>query len=147
MRLIRIVVSALLLVAGSALASACTTPEVGAPCMPEQIPENGFNKAEAYVETSSVQCETRVCLVYQLEGVPGDCTPVTCAEDDPNCVERVCASEEEVRDRVYCSCRCKAPSADFAQCECPAGYTCEEILEEGGPGVQGSYCVNARTVN
>ena len=146
--LIRFDVSALMLALGCALMVGCATPEVGAPCMPEQIPDNGFNKNEAYVETSSVQCQTRVCLVYQLDGDPDDrCQQVICNPDDVTCVPHTCATRDQVEERVYCSCRCKAPSADFAQCDCPAGYSCKEILKGGGPGVQGSYCVNARTLN
>lgn len=148
MHLIRLDVSALLLMAAGALVSGCASPEVGAPCMPEQIPDNGFNKNEAYVETSSVQCETRVCLVYQLDGDPDEfCHEVRCAVDDVNCVPHTCATRADIESRVYCSCRCKSPSADFAQCDCPTGYKCEEILKGGGPGVQGSYCVNASTLN
>ena len=45
-------------------------PKVGAPCLPEQVPETGFDDREAYIESSSVQCETRVCIVYHLKGDP-----------------------------------------------------------------------------
>lgn len=132
----------------AALAGGCSTPDVGAPCLPEQIPENGFDPSEAYIETSSVQCETRVCLVYELEGDPSeDCVPQTCADPlDTECQAVVCPTQEEIDARIYCSCRCKAPSAEFAECECPDGYTCEEVLQEGGPGVAGSYCVNSNTL-
>lgn len=127
----------------------CATPDVGAPCLPEQVPDDGFSSNEAYIETSSVQCETRVCMVYRLNGDPTEgCVPQTCANpDDTTCQERTCPSQQDIDERIYCTCRCKAPSAAFAECECPAGYTCQEVLRQGGPGVAGSYCVNSRTVN
>ncbi len=56
----------------------CNAPGVGDPCTPENIPSDGFNGSEAYLETSSVQCRTRVCMVYQLQGDPrllSDSTP------------------------------------------------------------------------
>ena len=126
-----------------ALVAGCTGPAVGDPCTPEQIPPNGgFNPAEAYVETSSVQCETRVCLVYRLSG-------------DPRCVghsiDSQCPTPEsipmasEVEKRIYCTCRCDAPNDSFATCECPDDYACVSVLELGGPGVEGSYCVKKGT--
>jgi hypothetical protein len=141
------------LVAGSG----CTTPAVGAPCLPEQVPDQGFSDSEAYIESSSVQCETRVCLVYKLAGDPRveTCKP---ASSVPECTEAdkkankcapsgaTCAVEEEINQRVYCSCRCDAGDTGFAECECPEGFSCETILERGGPGVRGKYCVRNGTV-
>jgi hypothetical protein len=103
-------------------ATGCATG-VGDPCVPEQIPEGGFDENEAYIETSSVQCETRVCGVFKFEGDP--------RQQDQRIVE----------DRIYCTCRCKAPSKEFATCECPDDFECVEVLELGGKGVRGSYCV------
>lgn len=125
----------------------CSEPAVGAPCLPEMVPENGFEESEAYVETSSVQCETRVCLVFRLRGDPREgCVASGCAEGDDNCQEVVCATPRDAEERIYCSCRCDAPNADFAECECPDGFSCEQVLREGGPGVQGGYCVKTSTL-
>jgi hypothetical protein len=131
----------------------CSTPAVGDPCLPEQVPATGFDSSEAYIESSSVQCETRVCLVYKLEGDPREgCTPATsvapCEPDDKTkCPSQgaVCADKTAVEQRVYCSCRCDAGDTGFAECECPDGFSCTKILEQGGPGVRGSYCVRKGT--
>ena len=106
------------------VATGCSTG-VGDPCTPEKIPETGFSVNEAYIETSSVQCETRVCGVFKYEGDPRS----------PNADKRV------VEDRIYCTCRCKAPDKDFAVCDCPDDFECQKILDLGGPGLEGSYCV------
>jgi hypothetical protein len=132
----------------------CSTPAVGAPCLPEQVPSTGFDPSEAYIESSSVQCETRVCLVYQLSGDPrlDSCKPAgsvpPCTEmDKAKCppVGATCADKTETERRVYCSCRCDAGDTGFAECACPDGFKCHKILEQGGPGVRGSYCVRAGT--
>lgn len=115
---------------GIIAALGCSSAKVGEPCLPEQIPDDGFNSAETYIETSSVQCESRVCIVHQFQGHPDNV-----------------ADEEVLKERIHCSCRCAAPSADFDECDCPAGYTCKEVLEEGGPGNQGGYCINVKTAS
>lgn len=131
-----------------ALQVGCPAPPVGDPCTPEQIPMGGFDDNEAYVETSSVQCETRVCMVYKLAGDP------RCPVDGPNAATAptACSAPEVIRPmqaevdrRIYCTCRCDAPNAAFATCTCPDGYSCQPVLELGGPGVQGSYCVKKST--
>lgn len=94
----------------------------------------GFNSSEAYVETSSVQCRTRVCLVYGLQGYPPDKCPAG----------GTCATDGEVADSVYCTCRCGVPEGVNAPtCDCPSGFTCQELVTvaEAGQGVIGSYCV------
>jgi hypothetical protein len=146
-----------LLACGSLLLGlGCSTPAVGAPCLPEQVPDEGFDPSEAYIESSSVQCETRVCLVYQLSGDPrmpcGEGTAATaaptCTETDPTkcpAAGATCADPAQIERRVYCSCRCDAGDTGFAECECPEGFACHKILERGGPGVRGSYCVRNGT--
>ena len=132
----------------------CGEPAVGAPCLPEQVPSTGFDQSEAYIESSSVQCETRVCMVYHLEGAPPGtalCTPkdqiVPCAPEDKNCNAPVpCATGEDVAKFVYCTCRCESGDPKFASCTCPSGYTCASVLEQGSIGVRGSYCVRSDTV-
>ncbi len=123
-----------------ALASACSTPSVGAPCLPEQIPEEGFDVREAYVESSSLQCETRTCLVFRLEGDPRE----TCVDSGDD-TQRRCADPTEVEERVYCSCRCRSPEPNLPECECPDGFSCVDVLEQGGDGVRGGYCIKAGT--
>jgi hypothetical protein len=129
----------------------CATPAVGDPCQPEQVPANGFVDSEAYVESSSVQCETRVCIVYHLDGDPredcearGGCqvSGGTCADD----VLR-CADDVEIAKRMYCTCRCDSGNTGFAECECPDGFSCVDVLEQGGPGVRGGYCVKNGSVS
>lgn len=132
--------------------SGCATPAVGDPCLPEQVPETGFDDSEAYVESSSVQCQTRVCIVYHLGGDPRDgCTP----SGDSTCVSTesmqcppviTCASPEQIEERVYCTCRCDSGNTGFAECECPDGFSCVDVLEQGGPGVRGGYCVRNTSV-
>jgi hypothetical protein len=131
----------------------CATPAVGAPCLPEQVPAGGFDQSEAYIESSSVQCETRVCMVYHLEGAPKGTSPChdkpvpTCMAGDKNCVMQTpCATDEEVAKFVYCTCRCESGNSKFASCTCPSGYDCTPVLEQGSVGVRGSYCVRSDTV-
>ena len=98
----------LLAVALGAVMLGCpSTPGVGDPCDPEQVPEApGFDPSETYLETNSVQCRTRVCMVRNFDGIPqGD------------------------EDEIYCTCRCFAEDANTPTCGCPNGFTCEPILE------------------
>ena len=116
----------------SGLTMGCEAPGVGDPCTPEIIPAGGFNSAEAYLETSSVQCRTRVCLVYKLSGYPDGACPAG----------ETCASAQETDERIFCSCRCRAPAGSQSPtCECPDGYSCEEVLDVGDEGARGSYCI------
>lgn len=123
----------------SLFAIGCEAPGVGDPCLPESIPAGGFRDSEAYIETSSVQCRTRVCMVYRLAGDPSpDCGGVAGV---------VCPSDQEIRDRVYCTCRCDGPADSTTSfCECPEGFSCEPVLELGGAGIRGSYCVRSNTI-
>ena len=121
----------------------CSSSAVGDPCVPEQVPRSspdqppGFLAAETYLEISAVQCATRVCLVRNLDG-----DPTNLQEDECPRGEDTCVSTEEVERRVYCSCRCAAPAgSDLPTCSCPDGFLCEEVLETGGDGIRGSYCV------
>jgi hypothetical protein len=117
--------------------SGCTDSAVGDPCVPEAVPEGGFLASETYLETSSVQCATRVCLVRGLMGDPSNLQ-----EDDCPRGEATCVPASEVERDVYCSCRCGAPAGSgLPTCGCPGGFICEEVLETGGDGLRGSYCV------
>ncbi|MDH3202380.1 MAG: hypothetical protein OEM15_15935 [Myxococcales bacterium] len=119
----------------------CAESAVGDPCVPEQVPEGGFLASETYLETSSVQCATRVCLVRELAGDPNNVEP-ECPGGTTTCV-----SPSDVERSVYCSCRCGAPEGSgLPTCGCPGGFLCEEILETGGDGLRGSYCVRDPTL-
>ena len=116
--------------------TACSNSAVGDPCSPESVPEGGFLASETYLETSSVQCATRVCLVRGLMGDPNNLQEEDCPRGEATCVPA-----SDVDRNVYCSCRCGAPSGSAAACDCPGGFICEEVLETGGDGIRGSYCV------
>jgi len=117
--------------------SGCSNSAVGDPCSPEQVPIGGFLASETYLETSSVQCATRVCLVRELNGDPNNLQ-----EDDCPRGEATCVPDSEVERKVYCSCRCGAPAGSgVPTCGCPGGFICDEVLETGGDGIRGSYCV------
>ena len=117
----------------------CSTPAVGAPCLPEQVPENGFDPRESYVEAGSLQCETRVCMVYKLLGDPRDhCIPTP---------THPCADPASTERSVYCTCRCDSEGTSDSDCQCPTGYACEKVLDKAGPGVSGKYCVKEETVS
>jgi hypothetical protein len=121
-------------------ATGCAASRVGDPCIPEQVPPGGFVSSETYLETSSVQCQTRVCLVYRYDGDPTkDCVVSAASPNLP----------PECENRVYCTCRCGAPEGVKATlCDCPSGFSCEPLLEsaEAPAGIRGSYCVRTSTV-
>ena len=124
------------------VAAGCASSAVGDPCVPEQVPEGGFLASETYLETSSVQCVTRLCLVRELDGDPNQ----ICGEAEVDSDE--CVTENEIERSVYCSCRCGAPEgSSVPTCGCPGGFICEEILETGGDGLRGSYCVRDPTLS
>jgi hypothetical protein len=115
-------------------ATGCQVEAVGDPCVPENVPAGGFLSGEAYLETSSVQCRTRVCIVNDLQGDP---TRIDCADEG-------CVSQQEVDDSVYCTCRCDGPAGAADFCECPEGFECKQVLSSGGVGIVGSYCVKPK---
>jgi hypothetical protein len=124
-------------VAIALVAAACSDTGVGDACVPEQVPLGGFLATETYLETSSVQCATRVCLVRGLMGDPNNLQ-----EDDCPLGEATCVPESEVAETTYCSCRCGDPTGSgLPTCGCPGGFKCEEVLETGGDGIRGSYCI------
>ncbi len=137
----------------------CTAQGVGDPCVPETIPyigsTQGFASSEIYLETSAVQCRTRVCMVYRLGAVIDNRSPANpekvctnanltpdCVTPRGSCAASGCASNS--LDRVFCSCRCRASAGGLANtplCECGDGYNCVDIVDRGGAGLRGGYCV------
>jgi hypothetical protein len=130
----------------------CTDEGVGDPCTPEAVPcerngENcGYKASESYIEASSVQCKSRLCIVHQLDNLSqgGNADPrkiCSATENDPTCVD-----PEQLADAVYCTCRCRSAEGGSKNdlCDCPGGFSCEEILNLGGSGIVGSYCVRKR---
>ena len=117
--------------------SGCASSGVGDPCVPDQGYPDGFLATETYLETSSLQCATRVCLVRGLMGDPSNLQEDECPGGPDTCVPA-----SEVERSVYCSCRCDAPAeSGVPTCDCPGGFICEPTLQTGGPGLEGSYCV------
>ncbi len=56
--------------------------------------------------------------------------------------------DRQADDAVYCSCRCDGPDAGARYCECPDGFSCENLVEDIGLGkgqLAGSYCVKSGT--
>ena len=84
-------------VALALFAAACSESGVGDACVPEQVPGGGFLPTETYLETSSVQCATRVCLVRELEGDPNNLQEENCPLGEETCVPA-----SEVAEKVYC---------------------------------------------
>ncbi|MBK8168911.1 MAG: hypothetical protein IPK60_01045 [Sandaracinaceae bacterium] len=122
----------------------CQSIGVGDPCRPESVPTNGtmlpgFRDSEAYLETSSVQCRTRVCIVNRINGDPN----VVC--DGSSTQPANCVNAADIEARVYCTCRCDGPPGTAEFCECPEGFVCDPVIKSGGAGIQGSYCVRAGT--
>jgi hypothetical protein len=127
----------------------CTDEGVGDPCIPETIPCNsegekcGYKASEAYIEATSVQCRSRLCIVYKLDNdtqgtIPSD--PRTLCSNSGESADG-CVSDEALAKSVYCTRRC------VSDADCPTEYTCEPVLSLGGPGIRGSYCVKGAAVN
>jgi hypothetical protein len=129
----------------------CTDEGVGDPCTPETVPcdrngENcGYKASESYIEATSVQCRSRLCLVHKLDNgtegmVASDPRNVCSADNDAD----DCVDVEDLNKSVYCTCRCGVPSnvnTKLDLCSCPDDFECREILNLGGSGIIGSYCV------
>lgn len=118
---------AILLVALGALAIGCGTQGVGDPCNPAPPPPTAgedagyFLGSEVYIETRSLQCRTRVCMVYKWD-------------------QR--SSMNDRSKRVFCTCRCGGdPDQAASFCACPEKFTCVTVFVAGDPGIRGAYCV------
>ncbi|HET6336226.1 MAG TPA: hypothetical protein VFG30_23550, partial [Polyangiales bacterium] len=126
----------------SAGPSSAHPEKVGDPCFSLIVPEGGFDDSQAYVEGNSPYCNDGACLVFHLAGDPrADCSLRGSIGGEGTS----CANPQEVESRVYCSCRCDSPE-DFAECQCPDGYSCVDVLDNGPPEIAGGYCVRDGTV-
>jgi hypothetical protein len=108
-----------------------SSARVGTPCMPDAVPSGGFSDAESYLLRDAASCESGACLVHGLEGDPR----ASC----DGAITR-CATEAEVEEHVYCSCRCDSADTGQPTCACPEGFSCEVEFTFGGSGLRGSYC-------
>src|SRR5262245_61046672 len=115
-----VAISTFVLLAGGVL-TGCPVRGIGDPCVPEAIPPDpGLDRDEIYVETSSVQCRTRTCMVFRLSGNPSrvegeeSCPAGTsgCVIRNPNPDDPVHLMFENSLDRVFCTCRCSATGGD-----------------------------------
>ncbi len=118
----------------------------GRPCDPRSMNaadrEGCFRGTEVYIETQSLQCRSRICLVYRYDEV-----------SDTMNVDGNVASRGERPRRVYCTCRCGVPASlrastdESVLCKCPEGFTCQTDVagEQYPPGVRGSYCIRQGT--
>jgi hypothetical protein len=132
----------------------CQTSGVGDPCVPQAIPSGGFQERDIVIETTSVMCRTRVCLVYKFTGDPthdftsedeNTCEPLADSgvSEDAGPLERdpLCRTRDYIRDHVFCTCRCDSDDPNVPTCDCPGGFACVALQQGGGASVEGSYCV------
>jgi hypothetical protein len=152
----------------------CEAGHVGDPCVPEdEYRQNfsGYSASEVNLETGSLSCQTRICLVQHFQGrvscpygqeeaalglppddprrcrVPG--TDGTGSTDAVTVPVSAWAVERPADATVYCSCRCDGPDPNAHYCECPSGYSCEPLVRDFGFGereLKGSYCVKQGTL-
>jgi hypothetical protein len=137
-------------VLGVMVSLGCADVGVGDPCAPSRpgnapcVPGGAmpspaqtagcFQGTEIYLETQSLQCRSRICLVYRY------------AEATDN-------TQTQRPKRVYCTCRCGVPQNLAATtdssvlCTCPEGFICLTNLAgpQYAPNVQGSYCIRSGT--
>lgn len=100
---------------------ACAPTGVGDPCEPEVQFEGTLSAGETVVETSSLQCRTRVCMTYN---------------DHSFCTKR-CTNDEDCNAEWYE----EGPGED----DIPRAACAAEVTV-GAPGVQGEYCVPNRAL-
>lgn len=151
------------------LSVGCDSGNVGDPCTPDAeyaVDFAPFSVREVYLESRSLQCATRLCLVNHFQGRVS-CPLGQRAEDDAEhacytpdaegvAAERVLGQvpawdlDRPARDAVYCSCRCDGPDPGARYCECPSGFECRRLAPDLELGenreLSGSYCVRRGTV-
>ncbi|HET8939192.1 MAG TPA: hypothetical protein VFN67_37365 [Polyangiales bacterium] len=113
--------------------TAAAERKVGTPCEPRPIYGDDFHIFETYLEPDAQTCGTGMCMAFHIDGnISPDCDPKV-----QNCV-----SEELLRDRAVCTCRCSADDPGDAElCTCPDDYTCSPMLRNGEAA--GGYCVKS----
>jgi hypothetical protein len=137
----------------------CDYGNVGDPCTPdaEYSPDFApFDMGEVYLESRSLQCATRLCLVNHFQGrVSCPLGQASSTDDQQSCLvpdgsERVQTEvpawdlDRPAERAVYCSCRCDGPEVDARYCECPSGFECQKLAPEVTPEnreLSGSYCI------
>lgn len=141
--------AALLAVLGASILGGCEAPAVGDPCKPAVVPEGGFQPSEVYLESPSLQCRTRVCIVNHYRGDlildPREGDGIAEFEGrspDPGVWDHI-------EDRIYCTCKCGVTAGGDPQTvtceECPESFVCCPIFSIGGEGFKGDYCVRKGT--
>ena len=104
---------------------ACADTGIGDPCSPARPPammgatRGYFVGQEVYLETRSLQCRTRVCMVWHW--------------DEQN-------RPEQESERVFCTVKCNQDS------ECPTDFQCVTAFVAGDPGIRGKYCIRKSLV-
>lgn len=135
------------------------TGGVGDPCVPEDEARAdfaGYSIKEVGVESRSVQCESRVCLVNHFQGrvacprgqADGNGSCTTSVGDSVTVPVAAWDTDRPASSSVYCSCRCDGPTSGARYCECPSGFSCVKLLDDLGFGqgeLAGSYCVKDGT--
>lgn len=111
---------------------ACAPTGVGDPCEPEVLAQGGVAGGETVVETSSLQCRTRVCMFYNEESF---CT-IRCGTEAPNDEACLAAWYEEGPKGLN-------DDGTFEDEEWPPAW-CEAQVSVGSPGIRGWYCVPQR---
>jgi hypothetical protein len=124
---------------------ACGDEGVGDPCSPETVPTkngtSGFEATESYIESNSVQCRSRLCIVHRLDnGTGGPADPRYSCSDPRYSNLTNCVRPDQLDKSVHCTCKCGGPKT-VDHCKCPSGFVCREILTLGGDGIRGDYCV------
>jgi hypothetical protein len=116
----------------AALPTACQSGGVGDPCTPEQEYSahfTGFAMAEAYVESRSFQCATRICLVNHFQGrvscplgqSSADIHPCS-GPDDTSCPTGACTASETFSPACEV---CTQQDPTCTPIACPTGLTCD----------------------
>jgi hypothetical protein len=128
---------------------ASSASHVGDDCSPQVVPEGGFDDRVASVHIGvEDQCGGGACLVYHFKGDPS--SPCDAVDDSGvpidagRFVPSTCPRESELRDRVYCTCRCDAPEGE-PECACPHGFSCQPALADVPGDLRGGYCVKDGT--
>jgi hypothetical protein len=121
-------IAILLFVAAVFALVACAPTGVGDPCEPEVLSQGGVEESETVIETSSLQCRTRVCMYFNRESF---CTKR--CHDDSDCLAEWWEEGPEGLD----------DDGEYEDEDWPPAW-CEAEVSVGSPGVLGSYCVPQR---